>query len=70
MIIHGSRDPVVLYSDTLAVANKLIAREQPFELVTLPGAGHGWDAEMNDQRVFSFKKMVTFFNRHLLGGEE
>ena len=39
MIIHGSRDEVVLYSDTIAVVNRLIAREQPFELVTLPGAG-------------------------------
>lgn len=65
MIIHGSRDEVVLYSDTIAVANRLIEREQPFELVTLPGAGHGWDAQLNDQRRFSFKKMVEFFNRHL-----
>jgi dipeptidyl-peptidase-4 len=65
MIIHGNRDEVVLYSDTIAVANKLIARRQPFELVTLPGAGHGWDAEGNDQRVFAFNKIVEFFNRHL-----
>jgi len=65
MIIHGTRDSVVLYSDTIAVANKLIAREQPFELVTLPGAGHGWDAEGSAQRRFAFRKMVEFFNRHL-----
>ncbi|MBT4519834.1 MAG: prolyl oligopeptidase family serine peptidase [Halieaceae bacterium] len=65
MIIHGNRDHVVLYSDTIAVTNNLIARRQPFELVTLPGAGHGWDAEGNDQRIFAFKKMVAFFNRHL-----
>jgi dipeptidyl-peptidase 4 len=67
MIIHGSRDSVVLYSDTIAVANQLIAGEQPFELVTLPGVGHGWDNEMSDVRRFAFKKMVTFFNRHLQG---
>ncbi len=65
MIIHGTRDQVVLYSDTIAVANKLIAAEQSFELVTLPGAGHGWDAEGNDQRRFAFRKMVEFFNRYL-----
>jgi dipeptidyl-peptidase-4 len=65
MIIHGNRDEVVLYADTIAVANKLIAKNQPFELVTLPGAGHGWDAEGNDQRRFAFKQMVEFFNRHL-----
>jgi dipeptidyl-peptidase-4 len=70
MIIHGTRDQVVLYSDTIAVVNKLIAREQPFELVTLPGAGHGWDAEGNDQRRFAFRKMVEFFDRHLKPGGE
>ena len=69
MIIHGNRDQVVLYSDTIAVVNKLIAREQPFELVTLPGAGHGWDAEGNDQRRFAFRKMVEFFKRHLQPAE-
>ncbi|MFK8048647.1 MAG: prolyl oligopeptidase family serine peptidase [Halioglobus sp.] len=70
MIIHGNRDQVVLYSDTIAVASRLIAQEKPFELVTLPGAGHGWDAELNDQRRFSFKKMVEFFNRYLKAAKE
>ena len=70
MIIHGNRDDVVLYADTIAVANKLIAAEQPFELVTLPGSGHGWDAEGNDQRRFAFKKLVEFFNRYLNPGQE
>lgn len=65
MIIHGSKDPVVLYSDTIAVAEKLIAQQKPFELVTLPGTSHGWDNEGNDVRLFSFKKMVEFFDRHL-----
>jgi dipeptidyl-peptidase-4 len=65
MIIHGSRDPVVLYSDTIAVIEKLIDREQPFELVTLPGVGHGWDNESPEVRRFAFKKMIEFFNQHL-----
>ncbi|MCX7553594.1 prolyl oligopeptidase family serine peptidase [Marinicella sp. S1101] len=65
MIIHGSKDPVVLYSDTIAVIEKLIEKQQIFELVTLPGTSHGWDAEGNDVRLFSFKKMVEFFDRHL-----
>lgn len=65
MIIHGSKDPVVLYSDTIAVVEKLIAQQKMFELVTLPGTSHGWDNEGNDVRLFSFKKMVEFFDRHL-----
>ncbi len=65
MIIHGSKDQVVLYSDTIAVIEKLIAKQKMFELVTLPGTGHGWDNEGNAVRLFSFKKMVEFFNRHI-----
>ena len=69
MIIHGSKDGVVLYSDTIAVVEKLIAQEKMFELVTIPGSGHGWDNEGAAQRRFSFKKMVKFFNRHLMKNE-
>ncbi|MEE4279261.1 MAG: prolyl oligopeptidase family serine peptidase [Halieaceae bacterium] len=65
MIIHGTRDQVVLYADTIAVAQDLIEREQPFELVTLPGVGHGWDAESPAVRRFAFSKMIEFFDRHL-----
>jgi len=65
MIIHGSDDDVVLYSDTIRVVERLIADEKMFELVTLPGTGHGWDNEDNATRRFSFKKMVAFFDRHL-----
>jgi dipeptidyl aminopeptidase/acylaminoacyl peptidase len=47
-----------------------IFRQHPFEWVTLPDAGHGWDAEGNDQRRFAFTKMVEFFDRHLKPGGE
>ena len=65
MIVHGSKDPVVLYADTIALIEKLIAQQKLFELVTLPGTSHGWDNEGNDVRLFAFKKMVEFFDRHL-----
>jgi dipeptidyl-peptidase-4 len=70
MIIHGSKDSVVLYSDTITVIEKLIAQEKMFELVTLPGSGHGWDNEGEAQRRFAFKKMVEFFNRYLKGSPD
>ncbi len=44
---------------------KIIAQQKTFELVSLPGTSHGWDNEGNDVRLFSFKKMVEFFDRHL-----
>lgn len=65
MIIHGSKDQVVLYSDTLDVVQDLIKQEKMFELVTLPGVVHGWDAQESTLRKFAFKKMVQFFDRHL-----
>lgn len=65
MIIHGTRDSVVLYSDTMALVEQMIQREQMFELVTLPGANHPWDAENIPQTRFSFKKMVEFFDRNV-----
>jgi dipeptidyl-peptidase-4 len=65
MIIHGTRDPVVLYSDTVALTEKLIANEQMFELVTLPGANHAWASDNLPQARFAFKKMVDFFDRNL-----
>jgi len=70
MIIHGSKDDVVLYSDTIAVVEKLVVQEKIFELVTLPGSGHGWDNEGSAQRRFAFKKMVDFFDRHLLQNDQ
>jgi dipeptidyl-peptidase-4 len=63
MIIHGTRDSVVLYSDTVALTEKMIARGQPYELVSLPGANHGWDTEGVVQTRFAFHKMVEFFDR-------
>jgi len=65
MIIHGSRDEVVLYADTMALAERMIGQGKLFELVTLPGAGHPWDMEGLPQTRFAFRKMVEFFDRNL-----
>lgn len=65
MIIHGTRDPVVLYSDTIALAEGMIDREQMFELVTLPGGNHAWASDNLRQARFAFKKMVDFFDRNV-----
>lgn len=66
MIIHGTRDNVVMYADTLDFVERLMKAEKDFELVTLPGVVHGWDAGRADVRRFAFKKMVKFFNQHLM----
>jgi dipeptidyl-peptidase-4 len=65
MIIHGMRDWVVLYKDSVTLVQRLILLGKDVELVSLPNAGHGWDAEGLAQTRFAFRKMVDFFDRHL-----
>lgn len=70
MIIHGSADAVVLYADSLALANRMIEQGKLFELVTLPGGSHAWDVDSLAQARFAFHKMIEFFDRHLKPTEE
>ena len=65
MIIHGMRDRVVLFKDSVTLVQRLILLGKNVELVTLPNAGHGWDAEGLAQTRFAFGKMIEFFDRHL-----
>ncbi len=67
LFIHGMRDRVVLFKDTITLLHRLILLGKDVDLVTLPNAGHGWDNESLVQTRFAFKKMVEFFDRHLKG---
>ncbi|TKD51094.1 prolyl oligopeptidase family serine peptidase [Sphingomonas baiyangensis] len=68
LLIHGTRDPVVLYSDTVAATERMIAAGVQHELVTLPGANHAWASDNLAQTRFAFRKMADFFDRHLRPG--
>ncbi len=65
MIIHGTADPIVLYSDTIALVERMIDQGKTFELVTLPAATHGWGDDNPGQTRFVYRKMIDFFDRHL-----
>jgi len=65
MIIHGNADVVVLYGDTLDLSSRLIRDGKLFELVTLPGASHGWKGDNLAQTRFAYHKMIDFFARYL-----
>lgn len=69
MIIHGMRDGVVLFKDTITLVQRLIMLGKDVDLVALPNSGHGWDNESLTQTRFAFNKMVEFFNRHLGGSD-
>lgn len=61
MIIHGTSDEVVLYSDTIALVEKFIEQGKRFELVTLPGSGHSWARVSISQTRFAYGKLAEFF---------
>ncbi len=67
MIIHGVRDTVVLFMDSVSLVSKMIREGKDFEFVVLPDAPHGWDLGPTYQTLFAFRKMIDFFGRHLKG---
>ncbi len=69
MVLHGMRDRVVLFKDSVRLVHHLIQLEKDVELVAMPDAYHGWDLEPNAQTRFAFRKLVDFFDRHLRPGE-
>jgi dipeptidyl aminopeptidase/acylaminoacyl peptidase len=61
MLLVGELDTNVDPSSTFQVANALIRAKKDFELVVIPGAGHGSGG------AFGARKRNDFFVRHLLG---
>lgn len=65
LIIHGMRDVVVLYKDSVWLTQYLMQMGRDVELLTLPDAQHGWDTEGLYQTRFAFRRMLEYFDRHL-----
>jgi dipeptidyl-peptidase 4 len=61
LLIVGEMDNNVPPESTLRLADALIRADKDFELVVVPGAGHGMGG------AFGSRKMHSFFARHLLG---
>lgn len=65
MIIHGMRDEVVLYKDSVTLTERVILEGQDIDLLTLPNAPHGWDTEGLAQTRYAYRKLVDYFKRYL-----
>lgn len=62
LYIHGTEDPYVAYEQATWMIEKLRAADVEAELLTLEGAGHGFQGEQAKQAEDA---MFAFFERHL-----
>ncbi len=63
MLVHGSMDENVHYTNTARLIDALVAEDKPFELLDLPGERHGVrDAAT---RAYVNERIVTFFAERL-----
>ena len=60
-IAHGLEDPRVPPGESEAVATVLRSRGHPFELLRVPGEGHGW--RRRDTRARVYAAMLAFLDR-------
>lgn len=65
-IQHGLVDGNVQIQDSFRLAQMLMELNKDFDLVVYPVEDHGWD-EVPSRRD-SYKRMMRWFERHLLGG--
>ncbi len=67
MIIHGMRDRIVLFKDSVELLERLmlLGKAHLVEFVPLPNSPHGWDTRELYQTRFAFGKLVDHFDRHL-----
>jgi dipeptidyl aminopeptidase/acylaminoacyl peptidase len=64
MLVVGELDTNVDPSSTMQVANALIRADKDFDLLVVPGAGHG-----AAESPYGNRRRMDFFVRHLLGVE-
>ncbi len=64
LLIVGELDRNVDPSSTMQVANALIKADKDFDLLVIPGAGHG-----SAESPYGKRRRADFFVRHLLGVE-
>ena len=64
MLMHGMQDSIVLFKDSVQLAEKLMRAEKDFDLVVLPAAVHEWS--VNDYVArYGLTKVVEHFDRYL-----
>ena len=65
MIIHGMRDEVVLFKDSVTLEQRLITQGKDIHLVVLPNAPHSWDTGALSQTRYAYAQLINFFKQYL-----
>jgi acetyl esterase/lipase len=66
LIVHGTEDKYVAYEQAGWMVDKLKASQVEVELLTLPGAGHGFKGADADKAQ---QALLAFFDQHLHPGK-
>ena len=64
MIMHGMQDNVVLFKDSVTLAEKLMMLGKDFDFVVLPNVPHEWGAK-DYVSLYGLRKLVGHFDRYL-----
>jgi dipeptidyl-peptidase 4 len=70
MIIHGMKDQIVLFKDSVTLEERLILQGKDVTLTVLPNAPHGWDTEGLAQTRYAYKKLIDYFKTYLGEGPD
>ena len=65
MLIHGMKDQVVLFKESVTLEQRLILQGKDVTLTVLPNAPHGWDTEGLAQTRYAYRKLVEYFKTYL-----
>ena len=65
MLLHGMRDQIVLFKDSVTLTERLILQGKDIRLTPLPNAPHGWDTEGMAQTRYAYHQMIDYFRQYL-----
>jgi dipeptidyl-peptidase-4 len=64
LILHGMQDSIVLFKDSVVLAEKLMLLGKDFDFVVSPSSIHPW-SQKDYVAVYFLRKLVSHFDRHL-----
>lgn len=64
LILHGTADDNVHYQNAMQLANRLIERDRPFDMISYPDRNHG--IRGNGARLHLYRTMDRYINSYLL----